>query len=246
MIVLKTYSEIHKIKKSSKLVSKFLDKLEFIIKPNLKINAIERLANEFVMSENVIAGFKNYHKYPFSVCTSINDQVVHGFPIDRTLQDGDIVSVDFGVLNDGYYGDAARTYKVGMVSAVANRLIKITKECLYLGIAQATAGNRVGDISFAISSHATKNGFFIVPHLVGHGIGKNLHEYPNIPNMVTINKYLKLKEGMTIAIEPILTEGCQTTSIDDNGWTEYTTDGKLSAHFEHTIVITEDVAKILS
>jgi len=245
MIILKTCSEIQKVKESSSLVAEFLGLVKNLIAPGIKLCDIEVLANEFIKNKRVLPAFKGYEGYPFSVCASVNNIVVHGFPIDYELKDGDTVGIDFGVLKEGYYGDAARTYKVGKVSDIAEKLLRVTEECLYKGIEQAIDGNTIGDISKAIQTHAEENGFTTSKSLIGHGIGRDLHEGPPVPNVVDISRYIPLKEGMTIAIEPIVFEGKSDVRLI-NEWEEVTADGKLSAHFEHTIAVRKDKAEILS
>lgn len=246
MIILKTISEINKIRESSKLVAEFLNNIEEVIHPGTNLCEIEELANKFVKDKKVKAGFKGYESYPFAVCTSVNSQIVHGFPNHCVLKEGDIISVDFGILKDRYYGDAAKTYAVGKVSEIAKKLIRVTEECLYLGIEQAIDGNTIGDISKAIQTHAEENGFSVSKSLVGHGIGRELHEKPPVPNVVDVSRYIPLKEGMVIAIEPIIMEGLNESRLSVDGWTEYTADNKLAAHFEHTVHIQKNKATILS
>jgi methionyl aminopeptidase len=190
--------------------------------------------------------FKGYRDYPFSLCVSVNEEVVHGFPSQRTLKSGDIVSLDFGVRFNGYYGDAALTVAVGTVSETASRLMKVTEESLYLGIEEARVGNRLGDISAAVQGHVEKAGFSVVRDFVGHGIGRNLHEDPQVPNFGKKGRGIVLKAGMVLAIEPMINEGTYKVAVLDDGWTVVTEDRKLSAHFEHSVAITESGPEILS
>ncbi|HEX7504616.1 MAG TPA: type I methionyl aminopeptidase, partial [Syntrophales bacterium] len=182
----------------------------------------------------------------YSLCTSVNSEVVHGMPSERELKEGDIISLDFGILNDGYYGDAAVTVPVGDITPVASRLLKVTEEALYRGIAEVKAGNRIGDISAAIQGHVEAAGYSVVRDLVGHGIGKSLHEDPQVPNYGSGGRGIELKPGMVIAIEPMVNEGIYRVEILRDGWTVVTADGKLSAHFEHSVAITENGPVILS
>ena len=190
--------------------------------------------------------FKGYRGYPYSLCTSVNSEVVHGMPSERELKEGDIVSLDFGILNDGYYGDAAVTVPVGEITPGARKLLKITEEALYRGIAEIKAGNRIGDISAAIQGHVEAAGYSVVRDLVGHGIGKSLHEDPQVPNYGSGGRGIELKPGMVFAIEPMVNEGTYRVEILRDGWTVVTADGKLSAHFEHSVAITENGPVILS
>jgi len=190
--------------------------------------------------------FKGYRGYPYSLCTSVNSEVVHGMPSERELKEGDIVSLDFGVLHDGYYGDAAVTVPVGEISPAARRLLRVTEEALYRGISAARAGNRIGDISAAIQGHVEAAGFSVVRDLVGHGIGKSLHEDPQVPNYGSSGRGIELKPGMVFAIEPMVNEGTYRVDVLRDGWTVVTADGKLSAHFEHSVAVTENGPVILS
>jgi methionyl aminopeptidase len=193
-----------------------------------------------------LPAFKGYGGYPFSVCVSINSEVVHGFPSERILAEGDIASLDFGVNYQGYFGDAAVTLAVGKISKKAARLLKVTEESLYRAIAKAKNGNRLGDISYAVQEYVEKAGFSVVRDYVGHGIGKNLHEDPAVPNFGSPGRGILLKPGMVIAIEPMINEGGYEVRVKEDGWTVITQDGKLSAHFEHTVAITEKGPEILS
>jgi methionyl aminopeptidase len=190
--------------------------------------------------------FKGYRGYPYSLCTSVNSEVVHGMPSERELKEGDIVSLDFGILNDGYYGDAAVTVPVGEITPGARKLLKITEEALYRGIAEVKAGNRIGDISSAIQGHVEAAGYSVVRDLVGHGIGKSLHEDPQVPNYGSGGRGIELKPGMVFAIEPMVNEGAYRVEVLRDGWTVVTADGRLSAHFEHSVAITENGPVILS
>lgn len=247
MIILKTSSQVDKLRRSGQLVKTFLTGLKDIATPGVTTNYLDKVAIELAESNNALPGFKGYKGFPYAICASINDQVVHGFPSNRVLLDGDILSVDFGILLDGYYGDAAITLPIGNISNEAERLITTTRECLYKGISEAVPGNRVNNISKVIQQHAEANGYSVVKEFVGHGIGRSLHEKPQIPNYSKVHKGALLKAGMVIAIEPMLVEGSDASVVRDlDGWTVSTKTGKLSAHYEHTIVITKTGPEILS
>ena len=247
MIIIKTIHEIKKIEASCRIVAEVLGSLKSFIKAGISSADIESYIDKQIRMRNAIPAFKGYRGYPSSVCVSINNQVVHGIPLpDNILKDGDIVSVDMGVLLDGFYGDGALTIPVGNISAHASDLIRVTEESLYVGIGKAVAGNRVSDISSAIQSYVEANGFSVVRAFVGHGIGRSLHEEPQIPNFGKPGQGPRLKEGMTLAIEPMVNAGTPDIRILDDGWTAVTADGKLSAHFEHTIAITKNGAEILT
>jgi len=246
MIYLKSPQEIEKIRKSSQLVARALKYLKAFIREGITTEELDRLAEEYIKRHGGIPAFKGYRGYPRSLCVSVNEEVVHGIPGKRRLKEGDIVSLDLGVLMDGYYGDAAITVPLGKVSELARRLIKVTEEALYRGIEMARPGNRLSDISHAIQSHVEKAGFSVVREFVGHGIGKELHEEPQVPNFGPPNRGPRLEPGMVLAIEPMVNTGTWEVRILPNGWTVVTADGGLSAHFEHTVAITDDGPEILS
>jgi methionyl aminopeptidase len=246
MIILKSRPEIEKMRKSNAIVAAILEGLRKKIRPGVKTIELDRLSEEMALKKGARPAFKGYRGYPYSLCTSVNSEVVHGMPSERELKEGDIVSLDFGILNDGYYGDAAVTVPVGEITPVAQRLLKITEEALYRGIAEVQAGNRIGDISAAIQGHVEAAGYSVVRDLVGHGIGKSLHEDPQVPNYGSGGRGIELKPGMVFAIEPMVNEGTYRVEILRDGWTVVTADGKLSAHFEHTVAITENGPVILS
>jgi methionyl aminopeptidase len=246
MIVLKSRPEIEKMRKSNAIVATILEELRKKIRPGVKTIELDRLSEELALKKGARPAFKGYRGYPYSLCTSVNSEVVHGMPSERELKEGDIVSLDFGILNDGYYGDAAVTVPVGEITPGARKLLKITEEALYRGIAEVKAGNRIGDISSAIQGHVEAAGYSVVRDLVGHGIGKNLHEDPQVPNYGSGGRGIELKPGMVIAIEPMVNEGTYRVEILRDGWTVVTADGKLSAHFEHSVAITENGPVILS
>jgi methionyl aminopeptidase len=246
MIILKSRSEIEKMRKSNAIVAAILEELRKKIRPGVKTIELDRLSEELALKKGARPAFKGYRGYPYSLCTSVNSEVVHGMPSERELKEGDIVSLDFGILNDGYYGDAAVTVPVGEITPAARRLLKVTEEALYRGIAEVRAGNRIGDISAAIQGHVEASGYSVVRDLVGHGIGKSLHEDPQVPNYGTSGRGVELKPGMAFAIEPMVNEGTYRVDILRDGWTVVTADGKLSAHFEHSVAITENGPVILS
>jgi methionyl aminopeptidase len=246
MIILKSRPEIEKMRKSNAIVAAILEELGKKIRPGVKTIELDRLSEELALKKGARPAFKGYRGYPYSLCTSVNSEVVHGMPSERELKEGDIVSLDFGILNDGYYGDAAVTVPVGEITPGARKLLKITEEALYRGIAEVKAGNRIGDISAAIQGHVEAAGYSVVRDLVGHGIGKSLHEDPQVPNYGSSGRGIELKPGMVFAIEPMVNEGAYRVEILRDGWTVVTADGKLSAHFEHSVAITENGPVILS
>jgi len=246
MIILKSRPEIEKMRKSNAIVAAILEELSRKIRPGVKTIELDRLSEEMALKKGARPAFKGYRGYPYSLCTSVNSEVVHGMPSERELKEGDIVSLDFGILNDGYYGDAAVTVPVGEITPGARKLLKITEEALYRGIAEVKAGNRIGDISSAIQGHVEAAGYSVVRDLVGHGIGKSLHEDPQVPNYGSSGRGVQLKPGMVFAIEPMVNEGTYRVEILRDGWTVVTADGKLSAHFEHSVAITENGPVILS
>jgi methionyl aminopeptidase len=246
MVILKSLPEIEKMRKSNAIVAAILEELRKKIRPGVKTIELDRLSEDLALKKGARPAFKGYRGYPYSLCTSVNSEVVHGMPSERELKEGDIVSLDFGILNDGYYGDAAVTVPVGEITSGARKLLKITEEALYRGIAEVKAGNRIGDISAAIQGHVEAAGYSVVRDLVGHGIGKSLHEDPQVPNYGSGGRGIELKPGMVFAIEPMVNEGTYRVEILRDGWTVVTADGKLSAHFEHSVAITENGPVILS
>lgn len=247
MIIIKNSEEIDKIRKACFIVAKVLEELKGYIKEGISTKDIEKFIENLIIKMGGIPAFKGYRGYPASACISLNDQVVHGLPSEKVfIKDGDVVSVDVGVIKDGFYGDAAYTYGIGGVSEEIKKLLTVTKESLYKGIEKAIAGNRVGDISAAIQKHVESNGFSVVRAFVGHGIGRSLHEDPQIPNFGKEKTGVKLRKGMTIAIEPMVNMGTHEVTILEDGWTAVTKDGSLSAHFEHTIAITDGEPEILT
>lgn len=246
MITLKSKREIELLKEAGHIVYLTHQYLRPHIKAGIKTKELDRLAEEFIRSKGATPSFKGYEGFPSTLCISINDEVVHGFPSDRVLQDGDIISIDIGACYKGYHGDSAWTYTVGEVSDDAKYLLEHTEKALYEGIKQAKVGNRIGDISYAVEKYATEHNLGVVKELVGHGVGTSVHEAPDVPNYGTKGTGPKIRDGMVIAIEPMLTLGSPDIYVEDNDWTVVTIDSSLSAHFEHTIAITNDGVEILT
>jgi len=246
VIVLKSPQEIQRMKVPCRMVAEVLELLKASVRPGVTTLALNEIAEKEAMKHGAKPAFKGYSGYPYALCCSVNDQVVHGMPGNKPLQDGDILSLDFGVFVDGFYGDAAVTLPVGEISAKAERLIKATEESLYAAINVATPASRLSDISSAVQSYVEARGFSVVRDFVGHGIGKNLHESPQVPNYGLPGRGIKLKPGMVLAIEPMINEKGPAVRILEDGWTAVTEDGGLSAHFEHTVAITEHGPEILT
>ncbi len=243
---LKTEEEIELIRESSLLVGKTLAEVAKRVKPGVSPLELDRVAEEYIRDNGGVPGFKGLYDFPNTLCTSINAQVVHGIPTNEPLRDGDIISVDCGVLMNEFYGDVAYTFEVGEVSQEIKDLLNTTKECLKAGIEAAKAGNRIGDIGAAVQGLAEKNGYGVVRELVGHGLGKSLHEAPEVPNYGRRGHGVKLKEGLVIAIEPMINMGKRNVKKDEDGWTIVTSDGLPSAHFEHDVVVRKNGAEVLS
>ncbi|HSB32309.1 MAG TPA: type I methionyl aminopeptidase [Candidatus Sulfobium mesophilum] len=246
MIFLKSPREIEKMSMSGRIVAQVIDSLKKMVAIGVTTKEIEDFADERIRVLGGIPAFKGYRGYPSSVCISVNEQVVHGIPSDRKLKDGDIVSIDIGVFLDGFYGDAAVTISIGTIDKESADLIRVTEESLYLGIENAVEGKRLYDISSAIQKHVEENGFSVVRLFVGHGIGRELHEEPQIPNYGVPGQGPRLKRGMTLAIEPMVNAGGHEVIVLEDGWTAVTKDGKRSAHFEHTVLVTQDKPRILT
>ena len=246
MIILKSNREIDKMREAGSVVAETHAFLKEIIKPGITTKELDSAAEEFIRSKGATPAFKGYHGFPGSICASINEEVVHGIPGLRKLKDGDIISIDIGSIVDGYYGDAAKTYAVGNISEEAANLIKVTKESFFEGIKFAKVGYRLSDISNAIQKHIENNGFSVVRDYVGHGIGQEMHEDPQIPNFGPAGRGPRLKEGMVLAIEPMVNEGTYHVKTLDDNWTVITNDRKLSAHYQHNIVITNDEPEIMN
>ena len=246
MIYYKTEEEIDLIRESSLLVAKTHAEIAGLINPGISTRVLDKIAEEFIRDSGGIPAFKGYNGFPNTLCMSPNSQVVHGIPNDNILQEGDILSVDCGVLMNGYYGDSAYTYEVGEVDYQSKQLLKVTKESLYKGIDMAISGNRIGDIGYAVQKYAESFGYGVVRELVGHGIGKNLHESPEVPNYGNKGNGMLLREGLVIAIEPMVNMGKRGVIQHRDGWTITTVDNEPSAHFEHTIVVRKGKAELLS
>lgn len=247
MIIVKTDKEIAVMRKACEISAQALELIGKAVKPGISTDELDRMAEEFILSCGAKPNFKNYNGYPATACISINNQVIHGIPSKKTiLKDGDIVSVDLGAKYQGFHGDNAATFACGNISAEAKRLIDTTREALYEGISRARAGGRVGDISAAVQEYVEKRGYSVVREFVGHGVGKSLHEAPEIPNFGVSGRGVRLIPGMTIAIEPMINIGKPGVRVLPDGWTVETLDGSLSAHFEHTVAITADGPSILT
>lgn len=246
MVRLKTNEEISLMRESARLVSKTLGMLAKEIIPGITPLKLDALAEEYIRDHGAVPGFKGLYGFPNTLCTSLNQQVVHGIPNDIPLNEGDIISIDCGALLNGFYGDQAYTFMVGEVNEEIRKLIMVTKECLEKGIEQAKSGNRIGDIGFAIQQHAEKNGYGVVRELVGHGIGRKMHESPEVPNFGKRGKGAKLVNGMTLAIEPMINLGTKNVKQLNDGWTIVTADAKPSAHFEHDIAVVNGQPEILT
>lgn len=246
MVILKLPAEIEQARASNLIVAEVLSKLREKVKPGVRTRELDKFAEEITEKRGAKPAFKGYRGYPHSLCTSINEVVVHGMPSERILVEGDIIGLDFGVYYRGFFGDAAITLPVGKVAQKASRLIQVTEQSLYTGIAQVKDGNRLGDISAAVQAKVEAAGFSIVRDFVGHGVGKSLHEDPQIPNFGKKGRGIELKSGMILAIEPMVNEGNYKVKILPDGWTVITEDGSLSAHFEHSVAITDNGPDILS
>ncbi len=250
MIFIKSAREIEIMRRANMIVAEILEELKGAVVPGVTTLDLDALAEELTYKKNVKPAFKGYavagRVYPFSLCTSVNEEVVHGMPSNRVLKEGDIVGMDFGVIHEGFYGDAAITVGVGPVSEVAQRLMEVTRESLYHGIVKLQEGNRLGDLSSAIQQMVEDAGFSVVREFVGHGIGKKLHEEPPIPNFGESGRGPRLMEGMVLAIEPMVNAGVSAVELKEDGWTAVTKDRSLAAHFEHSVAITKNGPDILS
>ncbi len=246
MISIKSPAELERMREAGRVVAKVLEAVGREVAPGVTTARLDSKAEQLCRQMGATPAFKGYRGYPFSLCCSPNEQVVHGFPNGKPLKEGDILSMDFGVILDGFYGDSATTVAVGEISAEARRLMETTEGSLRAGIEQMRPGNRLGDVSAAVQAVVEEAGFSVVRQFVGHGIGRALHEDPQLPNFGTRGKGVELRPGMVIAIEPMVNAGGHQVKILDDGWTAVTSDGKLSAHFEHTVAVTEDGPRILS
>ncbi len=246
MIVIKSDAEIKLMREAGRVVARVLDEVRQAVAPGVTTARLDKMAEDMCRKLGAVPAFKGYRGYPFSLCCSRNEQVVHGFPGQEPLEEGDILSMDFGCILDGFYGDSATTVAVGQVSAEAAELMRVTEASLMAGIEQARPGNRLGDVSAAVQEVVEAGGFAVVRQFVGHGIGRGLHEDPQVPNFGAPGRGVKLKPGMALAIEPMVNAGGWEVKILSDGWTAVTVDGKLSAHFEHTVAITDNGPEILS
>jgi methionyl aminopeptidase len=246
MIIIKSPREIEQLKRANVIVAEVFEKLKGMIVPGITTKELDQVAEEYILQKGARPAFKGYRGFPATLCISINEEVVHGIPGQRRLKEGDIVSLDVGVNFLGYYGDAAITFPVGEVDPEAKKLLEVTEKALTLGIERAKVGNRLFDISYAIQRWVESYGFSVVRDFVGHGIGKDLHEEPQVPNFGSPHQGPRLEKGMVFALEPMVNEGTYEVKVLSDGWTVVTADGKRSAHFEHTIAITDDGAEILS
>jgi len=246
MIPLKSEKDLEMLRRSGKILARIMQKLREFIRPGIATQEIDQLAESLILKEKVIPAFKGYKGFPANICTSINEEIVHGIPSARKLKEGDIISLDLGINYEGYFSDVAITLAMGRVSARAKKLIEVSKTALSRGIKQAQRDNHLSDISYTIQSYVEQHGFSVVKEFVGHGIGFSLHEEPEIPNFGRPHQGPVLKPGMVLAIEPMVNMGTWESKILDNGWTAVTKDGLTSAHFEHTVAITENGPEILT
>ena len=246
MIYYKTRAEIELMREAAQVVSRTLGKVAEVIEPGITPLELDAIAESYIRSQNAVPGFLGLYDFPNSLCISINQQVVHGIPNDIPIKDGDIVSVDCGALLEGFYGDHAYTFPIGNVSEEVLKLLKVTQECLDIGIEQARVGNRIGDIGYHIQQHAESHGYGVVRELVGHGLGREMHEEPHVPNYGRRGKGKKIKEGLVIAIEPMINLGTENIISLPDGWTILTADKKPSAHFEHDVAIVDGKPDVLS
>ena len=247
MIIIKSPEDIKKLKKACKISADVLQYAGEQINAGMSTYELDKLIHDYIIAAGAKPSFLGYGGFKGNACISINDEVIHGIPSKKTIiRSGDIVSIDVGAYIDGFHGDNAYTYKVGAVSPAAEKLLRVTNECLHLGIAAAKPGNRIGDIGFAVQKHAEDNGFHVVREYVGHGLGRDLHEEPEVPNYGRRGRGVRLVPGMTIAIEPMINEGTASVKVLPDGWTVKTVDGSLSAHFEHSIAITANGPVILT
>ncbi|MCK4931905.1 MAG: type I methionyl aminopeptidase [Candidatus Aminicenantes bacterium] len=246
MIIYKSEEEIRSMRRSNQIVAKILSELGLMIKPGIQTKDLDEYAERRTREMDAVPAFKGYRGYPASLCTSINEEIVHGIPSSRTLRSGDIISLDFGVVYDGFYGDAAVTYPVGEITPRAEKLIATARESFTKGVAKVKEGNRLSDVSYAIQSHVESQGFSVIRSFVGHGIGFSLHEEPQIPNFGSPGRGPKLRPGMVLAIEPMIAIGNWEVEILSDNWTAVTKDRSLSAHYEHTVALTQNGVEILS
>lgn len=246
MVILRTPAEIEQMRRAGSLVGQVLERLREHVAPGVSTRELDAIAENMIRSRGGVPSFKGYRGYPASICASVNNEIIHGIPGDRMLVDGDIISIDCGAMLGGYHGDAAMTFPVGPVSAEAEKLMTVTREALNAGIAMARPKMRLGDVGNAIQRYVEANGFSVVRDFVGHGIGRHMHEDPQIPNFGPAGMGMRLRTGMVLAIEPMVNAGGHEVVVMDDGWTACTRDGSLSAHFEHTVAITDDGPEVLT
>ena len=245
-IIVKSPQEIETMRRSNRIVAEILEEIKSVARPGITTGELNERAEELLAQRKARSAFKGYNGYPAALCTSVNEEVVHGIPSDRVLREGDILSLDFGAIFEDYYGDAAITLAIGRISAEAERLMRVAEEALYLAIDRARPENRLQDISAAIQGHVEAHGFSVVRDFVGHGIGQHLHEKPQVPNFGEAGRGVRLRPGMTLAIEPMINAGGHEVMVLQDGWTAVTKDRSLSAHFEHSVAVTENGPYILS
>lgn len=246
VITIKTQQDIEKMRAAGSILARLDQILQKEVRPGITTSELDAIAQEYIISQGAIPSFKGYGGFPGSICVSVNDEIVHGIPGERKLCDGDIVSIDMGSLLSGFHGDAARTYAVGEISKEAQRLIDVTRQSFFEGIQHARAGHHLHEIGAAVQQYVEKNGFSVVREYVGHGIGRSLHEAPEIPNYKTPGRGVKLMAGMTLAVEPMVNAGTEKLRVLEDGWTAVTKDGQLSAHYENTVLITQGEPEILT
>lgn len=246
MVILKSKSEIEKLKVAGRITYEALIEMSKAIRPGVTTNRLNKIAEDYILSQGCTCSFKGYGGFPAAICASVNDCIIHGFPDDTPLKEGDVVSVDVGACWHGYHGDAARTFKVGKVDAETDRLVTVTRESFFKALEFAREGYRVSDISAAVQNHAESNGFSVLRNYCGHGVGADMHEDPEIPNYVTRQKGVRLRAGMVIAVEPMICAGDKDVYVADNDWAVITKDGKNTAHYENTILITKDDPVLLT
>lgn len=246
MISIKSLKEIELMRTAGRIVAETHEKLKEVIKPGITTKELDIIAEEYIRKCGALPAFKGYYGFPASICASVNEQVVHGIPGHVVLKDGDIIGIDIGAIYNGYYGDAARTHGIGKISSDAQNLIKVTKESFFVGIEYAREGNRLSDISHAVQSYVESHGYSVVRDLVGHGIGKKMHEDPQVPNYGAPGRGPRLAAGMALAVEPMVNQGKYAVKTLSDGWTVVTADGSLSAHYENTIIITKEAPELLT
>ena len=246
MITIKSKTELDKMRQAGRIVARFLKEVEREVRPGVTTADLDRFAEKLIRGEKALPAFKGYHGFPATICASVNEEVVHGIPGKRVLNEGDVVGIDVGVIVDGFYADAARSFAVGKVDEERSRLMRVTREALEAGIRAVKPGNRISDISYAVESFVKPHGYGIVRQYVGHGIGSQLHEEPQIPNHGKPGQGAEIKPGMAFAIEPMLNAGSHEVKVLKDGWTVVTADGKPSAHFENTVIVTETGAELIT